>query len=548
MSKRKTPARSTRSLSAAARPDEARFGDIKGALGTIRHDEVPPRHSWRGRIKALLAIMGPGLIVMVGDNDAGGVSTYAQAGQNYGTSLLWVLALLIVVVIVNQEMVVRLGAVTGVGHARLVFERFGRFWGTYSVGALFVLNFLTILTEFIGITLALEYLGLNRYVVVPIAAVALIAMTLTGSFQNWERFMYVFILANLIVIPLALLSHPHAGPIAHGFLVPSIKGGVNSTSALIIIAIVGTTVAPWQLFFQQSNVIDKRITPRWINYERADTIIGAVFVVVGAAALMITTAFAFDGTSHHGHYKDAQAVASGLASTVGRPAAVLFAVVLLSASIIGAQAVTLATSYALGDAFGMRHSLNRSFREAKLFYVLFSGLTLLAAGIVLVPGAPLGVVTVGVQALAGVLLPSVTVFLVMLCNDAHVLGPWVNKTWLNVLASIIVGVLFVLSGILVATTAVPSVNVLILALVLGALLAAGLAVLAARTLRSRRREEPAEPPARVERESWTMPPLALLEKPAWSWERRLAMRLMTAYVLTTIVLLVVKAVQLGIAQ
>jgi Mn2+/Fe2+ NRAMP family transporter len=227
---------------------------------------------------------------------------------------------------------------------------------------------------------------------------------------------------------------------------------------------------------------------------------------------------------------------------------VLFAIVLLSASIIGAQAVTLTTSYALGDAFGMRHSLNRSFREAKLFYVAFSGLTLLAAGIVLVPGAPLGVVTVGVQALAGVLLPSVTVFLVMLCNDAHVLGPWVNKTWLNVLASIIVGVLFVLSGILVATTAVPSVNVLILALVLGALLAAGLAVLAARTLRSRRREEPAEPPAHVERESWTMPPLALLEKPAWSWERRLAMRLMTAYVLTTIVLLVVKAVQLGIAQ
>jgi len=206
LSKRKTPARSTRSLSAAARPDEARFGDIKGALGTIRRDEVPPRHSWRGRVKALLAIMGPGLIVMVGDNDAGGVSTYAQAGQNYGTSLLWVLTLLIVVVIVNQEMVVRLGAVTGVGHARLVFERFGRFWGSYSVGALFVLNFLTILTEFIGITLALEYLGVNRYIVVPLAALGLIAMTLTGSFQNWERFMYVFILASLIVIPLAAQS------------------------------------------------------------------------------------------------------------------------------------------------------------------------------------------------------------------------------------------------------------------------------------------------------------------------------------------------------
>jgi NRAMP (natural resistance-associated macrophage protein)-like metal ion transporter len=549
LSKRKTPARSARPLNSPARPDEARFGDIKGALGTIRHDDVPPRHSLRGRTKALLAIMGPGLIVMVGDNDAGGVSTYAQAGQNYGTSLLWVLALLIVVVIVNQEMVVRLGAVTGVGHAKLVFERFGRFWGSYSVGALFVLNFLTILTEFIGITLALEYLGLNRYVVIPLAALGLIAMTLTGSFQNWERFMYVFILASLIVIPLALLSHPHAGPVLHGLFVPGVQGGVNSTSVLLIIAIVGTTVAPWQLFFQQSNVIDKRITPRWINYERADTIIGAVIVVIGAAALMITAAFAFNGTPRHGHFQDAHAVATGLAATIGRPAAVLFAIVLLSASIIGAQAVTLATSYALGDAFGSRHSLHRSFREAKLFYVAFSGLTLLAAGIVLIPRAPLGVVTVAVQALAGVLLPSVTIFLIMLCNDKHVLGPWVNKTWLNMLASIIVGGLFVLSGILVVTTAVPSVNVLFLALVLGGVLMAGLALLAVRTFLSRRREEPtAEPPVAVEKESWTMPPLALLEKPVWSRGRRLAMRLMTIYVLTTIVLLVVKAIQLGLAQ
>ena len=548
MPKRKTPARSTRPPDAPARADELRYGDIKGALGTIRQGEVPPRHSWRGRIKALLAIMGPGLIVMIGNNDAGGVSTYAQAGQNYGTSLLWVLALLIVVVIVNQEMVVRLGAVTGVGHARLIFERFGRFWGSYSVGALFVLNFLTIVTEFIGITLAFEYLGVNRYAVVPVAAAALIAMTLTGSFQNWGRFMYVFIVASLIVIPLALLSHPHAGPVLHGLVVPSVKGGVNSTSALLIIAIVGTTVAPWQLFFQQSNVIDKRITPRWINYERADTIIGAVLVVIGGAALMITTAFAFEGTPRYGHFQDAHAVAAGLAHTIGRPAAVLFAIVLLSASIIGAQAVTLTTSYALGDAFGMHHSLNRSFREAKLFYVAFSALTLLAASIVLIPRAPLGLVTVAVQALAGVLLPSVTIFLIMLCNDPHVLGPWVNRTWLNVLASFIVGVLFVLSGILVVTTAVPSVNVVALTLVLGAMMLAGLVLLAVRTFLFRRQQRPEEPAAAVERANWTMPPLALLEKPVWSRGRRLALRLMWLYVLTTVVLLVVKAVQLGIAQ
>jgi Mn2+/Fe2+ NRAMP family transporter len=536
----------------SARPDtpprttDAGLGEIKGALGTIRQDEMPPRHSWRGRFKALLAIMGPGLIVMIGDNDAGGVSTYVQAGQNYGTSLLWTLVLLIPVVIVNQEMVVRLGAVTGVGHARLVFERFGRAWGSFSVAALFVVNFLTILTEFIGITLALEYLGADRYVVIPIAAVALVGMTLTGSFQHWERFMYVFIVANLLVIPLAVLSHPHIGPIVHGAFVPGVSGGVGSTSALLIIAIVGTTVAPWQLFFQQSNVIDKRITPRWINYERADTIIGAVFVVIGAAALMITTAFAFGGTSRHGHFKDAYAVATGLANIVGRPAAVIFAIVLLSASIIGSQAVTLATSYALGDAFGTRHSLSRSFREAKMFYLVFSALTFVAAGIVLIPHTPLGLVTTSVQALAGVLLPSVTILLVMLCNDVHVLGPWVNKPWLNVLASVIVGVLFALSGILVVTTAVPSVNVLILAIVLGGVLAVGLGLLGATALASRRRREQLGPPTPVERESWTMPPLALLEKPVWTRRRKVAMSLMWVYVLTTIVLLAVKATQLGL--
>ena len=160
---------------------------------------------------ALLAIMGPGLIVMVGDNDAGGVSTYAQAGQNYGTSLLWVLLLLIPVLIVNQEMVIRLGAVTGVGHARLINERFGRFWGWFSVGDLFILNFLTIVTEFIGVSLALGYFGVSKYIAVPLAAVALVAITSTGSFRSWERFMYVFVVANFLVIPLLVLAHPDVG-------------------------------------------------------------------------------------------------------------------------------------------------------------------------------------------------------------------------------------------------------------------------------------------------------------------------------------------------
>src|ERR1017187_10258799 len=150
--------------------DEAHIGDIRGALGTIRMHDSGERHGWRSRAMTLLAIMGPGLIVMVGDNDAGGVSTYAQAGQNYGTSLLWVLLLLIPVLIVNQEMVVRLGAVTGVGHGRLILERFGSFWGAFSIIDLFLLNGLTIVTEFIGINLALGFLGVPRVWGIAVAA------------------------------------------------------------------------------------------------------------------------------------------------------------------------------------------------------------------------------------------------------------------------------------------------------------------------------------------------------------------------------------------
>ncbi|MBV9384313.1 MAG: divalent metal cation transporter, partial [Streptosporangiaceae bacterium] len=184
--------------------DEAHLGDIEGALGRIRVGDED-RSGLKRRLVTFLAIVGPGLIVMVGDNDAGGVSTYAQAGQNYGYTLLWTLLLLIPVLIVNQEMVVRLGAVTGVGHARLINERFGRFWGWFSVGDLFVLNFLTIVTEFIGVSLALQYFGVSQYISVPITGLVLIAITASGSFRRWEQAMFLFIVVSLIQIPLALL-------------------------------------------------------------------------------------------------------------------------------------------------------------------------------------------------------------------------------------------------------------------------------------------------------------------------------------------------------
>ena len=211
-------------------------------------------------------------------------------------------------------------------------------------------------------------------------------MTATGSFRRWERFMFVFIFANFLVVPLAIFSHPAAGPFFHGLVVPGVHGGFDSTSVLLVIAIVGTTVAPWQLFFQQSNIVDKRITPSWINYERADTVLGSLVTVLAASLLMAVAASAFAGTPLFGHFTNAPGVAHGLARYVGHASGAIFAIILLNASIIGAASVTLATSYAFGDVFGARHSLHRSWREAKSFYGAFAGMVALAAALVLIPG------------------------------------------------------------------------------------------------------------------------------------------------------------------
>lgn len=534
--------------------DNAHVGDISGALGTLRQHGNRPRGK-RMRLLALLAVMGPGLIVMVGDNDAGGVATYAQAGQNYHLTLLWTLLLLIPVLIVNQEMVVRLGAVTGVGHARLIIERFGKFWGAFSVGDLFILNFLTLVTEFIGVSLALGFFGISKYAAVPVAAVVLMAMTMTGSFRKWERFMFIFVITNFIAVPLALLSHPHLGPIVTSSIDPGVQGGLGSSSMLLIIGIVGTTVAPWQLFFQQSNVIDKRITPRWINYERADTVIGSFVVILGAAALMIAVSFGLGSTPLHGHFTNAGAVAHGLARHVSPLAGDLFAILLLNASVIGAAAVTLASSYAFGDVFRKPHSLHRGLGKANLFHGSYAVMVAVAGVIVLIPGAPLGTITIAVQALAGVLLPSATVFLLLLCNDKAVLGPWTNPGWLNAIAAFIVGVLVVLSAILTVTVLFPHINVTTLSEVLFEVLFAGLLIAGPYAMRGkvgRRLDLPwgasAPDVPRIVRDHWTMPQLELLDKPVWTRTRKVRMLALRGYLVFAVIMLVVKAVEVGIGH
>jgi Mn2+/Fe2+ NRAMP family transporter len=384
---------------------------------------------------------------------------------------------------------------------------------------------------------------------VPIAGVVLIAITASGSFARWERSLFAFIAVSLILFPLAFTSDPSWGEIGKHFVVPGVQGGVTSTAVLLIIAIVGTTVAPWQLFFQQSNVIDKRITPRFIGYERADTTLGAFVVVIGATAIVIAAVFAVRGTSLAGQFTDALGVAHAL-ETHGQWYGAAFAIVLLDASIIGASAVTLSTSYAFGDVFGIRHSLHRKFREAKPFYATYAGMIVASAGIVLIPGTPLGLLTTAVQALAGILLPSAAVFLVLLCNDREVLGPWMNPRWLNILASFIIGVLLVLSGTLVVTTLFSNLDASKVAIWIAIALVAVAALAGAWFRLTRNRRPPAAPHPRAtmseaERLNWRMPPLALLKPAEWSTGRKVALLTLRGYLVISVLLLIVKAVQIG---
>jgi Mn2+/Fe2+ NRAMP family transporter len=468
--------------------------------------------------------------------------------------------------------------VTRVGHARLIFERFGKFWGAFSVGDLLILNALTIVTEFIGVSLALGFLGCPKIIAIPAAAVLLFAVVAGGSFRRWEGLMFLLIAVNVLIIPMVLLVHPRLKGTAGG-LVPQFPGGLNSTVLLLTVAIVGTTVAPWQLFFQQSNVVDKRITARWIPYARADLVIGIVVVMVGATALMAVTAFGLAGTADVGNFTDAGAVASGLSKHFDSTVGVLFAIILLDASLIGANAIGLATTYAIGDAMGKRHSLHWKISEAPLFYGGYGLLLAVSAAVAFSPDHILGLVTQGVQALAGVLLPSATVFLVLLCNDRAVLGPWVNTVRQNILAWTIVWCLVLLSLALTATTFFPNLPTATIegGLAAGAVIGIVGGVVVIITGRRSSDRGDAEVVARElggslnpedvdeiddtpllthaerravrqqDRTNWQTPNLAILDRPTMSPIRRAGLLTLRGYLVLAVVFVVIKVVQVGLA-
>jgi Mn2+/Fe2+ NRAMP family transporter len=437
--------------------------------------------------------------------------------------------------------------VTGVGHARLILERFGKFWGAFSVIDLFLLNALTIVSEFIGIDLGLQYLGLPKIGGVLLAVAIVIGVASTGNFRRFERFAMCLVFFSLLLIPLFVLVHPTAGELGNGLLVPQLpvvaEGGLANVM-LLIIGIIGTTVAPWQLFFQQSYIIDKRITPRFIRYARTDLVLGIVIVIGGAIALMAAAAVTFAHHPEFGQFADAGAVAAGIQKYFGRVPGVIFALALINYSIIGASAISLASAYAVADVLKFNHSLHRKPREAKAFYAVYAGLLLGAAALVLTPGMPLGLLTNAVQALAGVLLPSATVFLLLLCNDRAVLGPWVNGRWLNLFTGAVIAIMVMLSIILTASVLYPDITGRQILLVLaGGSIVTVLAAIATAWLR-RSRGIVTDAIDESQRATWRMPPLDQLPAGGLSRMRRLWMGVLRGYLLIAAGLVLVRIVQL----
>jgi Mn2+/Fe2+ NRAMP family transporter len=412
---------------------------------------------WKRQVLTYLMVMGPGLIVMVADNDAGAVSSYTLAGAQYGTRLLWILILLLPMTYFVQEMVARLGIATGQGHAAMIYKRFGRWWGVFSLADLQLVNFLTLVTEFAAISIALSSMGVSPYLAVPVAAAGLIVIVVTGSYLCWERMVIGLCCLDVVWFALAFACKPSTAGVLHDSIVPGLPCGLNSALVFLIIAIVGTTIAPWQLFFQQSCVADKRLRFADLKWARLDTFTGATFTILVACCMMMVGDLAFRHHIPFTNDSNAAQIANSLGPIAGRFVRNGVLVLMVNCAVLGTTAVSLSSAWAYGEVKGWPHSLRKKVTDAPGFYAVYVLCVAAAAGIVLVLNdRQLQAIILGVQVLAGVMLPSAVIFLQLLLNDRELLGDeFVNKPWNNVVNWAITVVLFGLSLILAAQVLVP---------------------------------------------------------------------------------------------
>jgi Mn2+/Fe2+ NRAMP family transporter len=431
-----------------------RVAETQGNTAIAPAQGVVLRRSWQKHLLTFLMVFGPGLIVMEADNDAGAVSTYMQAGGQYGLHLLWTLVVLLPICYFVQEMVARLGIATGKGHAAMIYERFGKWWGRFSLLDLLVVNFLTLITEFAAISLALKALGVGPWVSVPVSALGLTLMVITGSYLRWERIVIALCLMDVTWFALAFVVHPDWAAVAHATAVPTMpSGGITSSLVFLVIAIVGTTIAPWQLFFQQSCVAEKRLRFADLTSARLDTLIGAVFTVLVAGAMMLVGNY---GYRHRIEFQDPAQLAVAIGPLAGRFVRNGVLLLMVNAAVLGTTAISLASAWAYGEVKGWEHSLHKKVKEAPGFYATYIACVGVAAAVVLIPRVPLQLVIISVQVFAGVILPSAIIFLQLLLNDRELLGDrWVNRPWNNSINWTIIVVLFALSLLLAAQVMLP---------------------------------------------------------------------------------------------
>src|SRR5271156_492740 len=431
-------------------------------IGLVTHEDVDrARDRWevararsKGRTKTfggfrlLWLLVGPGVLVFLGENDAPSMLSYSADGSRYGVGFFIPFVVLTFIMgFIVQEMTVRLGAVTHRGHAELIFDRFGKFWGFFAMGDLVLGNFLTLVTEFIGVRAGLGFFGIRPTIAIGGALVIVAGAITTGRYWTWERITMGLAIFNCLFIPAAILARPNWHEVGHALVTwQPLPGGNRYEILVLILATIGATVTPWMLFFQQSAVVDKGMQPRDINAGRLDTMLGVLLASVFAIAAILATAPLF----HHGiNAADFQAAqfAEALQPLIGHTGAALFALGIFEAGIVAAIAISTSSAYAFGEVMQTGHSLNRPVRDAWPFYLTLLGSACAAAGLVLIPRVPLEFIVLTVNVIAVLAMPPALVFLLMLVNDRDVMGEYVNGRWAN-FAGITVTVLLVCVGLI----------------------------------------------------------------------------------------------------
>ena len=395
------------------------------------------------RLGPFLAVMGPGIITGIVDDDATGITGYAIAGGRFGYSLLWVLILTVVTLAVVQEMAARMGAVTGKGLADLIRERFGVRTTAVAMLALLIANVTTVVAEFAGIAGASEIFGVSRYVAVPAAAALVFLVVVYGSYRRVEVVLLTVSLVFVSYVITGFMAKPDWGAVGGHLVVPTFH--LTLPYLTILIGLIGTTITPWMQFYLQSSVVDKGLGVREYTLVRLDVWVGSFLTNFIAFFIIVTTAATL---FVHGKPADTVTdVAQTLRPLAGDFAARLFAIGLLNACLMAAAVLPLSTAYAVCEAFGWERSVNRPLREAPAFFGLFAALIAVGAAAVLIPGVPLLTLMFLPNVVAGILLPLILFLMLKLVNDRRIMGSWVNSPVQNVIAWLATGLLIALTGI-----------------------------------------------------------------------------------------------------